>query len=93
MDNPFIQLCQWHERFLEGDELYSLPQAVIQLLSVAGPSASCTTICMACAGNHEEESEFRYGDDYLDNFDCEDNWDVPAPITSDGSTQCAMSYR
>lgn len=44
-------------------------------------------------GNHEEESEFRYGDDYLDNFDCGDNWDVPAPIGGDGTPQCAMSYR
>lgn len=45
------------------------------------------------AGNHEEESEFRYGDDYLDTFDCEDNWDIPAPIGGNDHTQCAMSYR
>ena len=44
-------------------------------------------------GNHEEESEFRYGDDYLDTFDCETNWQVPAPIGGDGTPQCAMSYR
>ena len=47
----------------------------------------------AAAGNHEEESEFRYGDDYLDTFDCETNWQVPAPIGGDGTPQCAMSYR
>ena len=44
-------------------------------------------------GNHEEESEFRYGDDYLDTFDCETNWQVPAPMGGDGTPQCAMSYR
>ena len=46
-----------------------------------------------CAGNHEEESEFRYGDDYLDTFDCETNWEVPAPLGGNDHTQCGMSYR
>ena len=45
------------------------------------------------AGNHEEESEFRYGDDYLDTFDCENSWDIPAPLGGNDHTQCAMSYR
>ena len=45
------------------------------------------------AGNHEEESELRYGDDYLDSFDCENNWQVPAPLGGNDNTQCAMSYR
>lgn len=48
---------------------------------------------LSLMGNHEEESEFRYGDDYLDTFDCETNWQVPAPIGGDGTPQCAMSYR
>ncbi|KAL3152817.1 hypothetical protein ABBQ38_012398 [Trebouxia sp. C0009 RCD-2024] len=48
---------------------------------------------LSVMGNHEEESEFRYGDDYVDTFDCEDNWQVPAPVGGDGTPQCAMSYR
>lgn len=49
---------------------------------------------LSIMGNHEEESEFRYGDDYLDTFDCEgDNWQVPAPMGGDGTPQCAMAYR
>lgn len=48
---------------------------------------------LSLMGNHEEESEFRYGDDYLDTFDCETNWDIPAPLGGNDHTQCAMSYR